>query len=298
MIYLNAENPSSLGDDTFWIWFAREFPDSRFGLPSPAELPNGRLADDDIVLQYSTLGACPLPGGKKIALLWELHPEMKTRLGGRQWDRTLDKIAECSRESDFRTVATAAMLPYYEAVNERGAGLSVLPIGVDTELFRPAVYAKEKAALREKHGIPAGAVTVGFWCGTSHPMKGFEGVLQIAERHPGVHWILVWKTAGERWRGPLPAKRTEFVQVDQYTLAQLMRASDFFASTGKLRPYFLVEWEAMAANRRFVFPAGGGREREFLPDFINPRETVFEMGWSREQAKKTWAAYLDKVRAS
>ena len=33
MIYLNAENYSALGDDTFWLWMRREFKGSRFGVP-------------------------------------------------------------------------------------------------------------------------------------------------------------------------------------------------------------------------------------------------------------------------
>jgi glycosyltransferase involved in cell wall biosynthesis len=272
MIYLNPEVASGLGEDTFWTWFKREFPGARFGLPD-------RLNEDDIVLQYSTLGFADRTG-KSVALLWELYPEMKARLRSNEWDDKIAKIDECAKFSTYRTVSTSLMTPYYE----RFGTIHELPIGVDTNLFKPL---DDKPHLRKKYQIPIDA-TVGFWCGTTHVMKGFERLKQYAARDPTVHWIIVWKDESER--GFLPGA-SQFVKAPQSTLCELMNASDFYLSCSLLRPFYMVEWEAMACDLpiRLI--------DENLPkDFVlssHPREDVFRLGWDRGSAKKTWQRYLE-----
>ena len=71
MIYLNCEIKNGLGEDTFWTWFHREFPNSSFDTPK-------YLNNNDILLRYSTLGFLPIEG-KQMALCWELYPRMKEK---------------------------------------------------------------------------------------------------------------------------------------------------------------------------------------------------------------------------
>lgn len=293
-IYLNAECFTYFPNEVnFWAWAEQTFPNTRRGLPDVNELPGGRLADDDIVLQYSTLGPCPIPGGKKVAMLWELHPEMKARLGGGQWDGILERIDACGRESDFRTTATPAMLPYYEHLGR----VDVLPLAVDTERFRTPKDAEEVRAIRKKFNLPLDQ-RIGFWAGTSHAMKGFDDLLVIAERMPDVHWVICWKDRRQAAPGRLPEGRaTEFFFLPQDQIAELMRACGHFACTGRLRPYFMVEWEAMAADLLFLYPAAPDREFT-IHGGASPRAELLARGWDRATAAGQWLSYLEQVAAA
>lgn len=240
MIYLSPQVRSGLGEDTFWTWFHREFKSS-FDVPS-------EINANDVVLQYSTLGASRVKGGKKVALLWELHPEMVKRgMGGAD---VMPAIRECEALSDFRVIASPIMAEFY-------ADAKVLPIGVDTDLFKPM------QGMKEKHGICAGEY--GFWSGTSHPMKGSDRI--------NVPCIRVPK------KPPKPQK----------VLAELMNCADYLLVCSRLRPFFMVEWEAMACG----LPVRNisGLEKDFVPS-SNPRDDVFRLGWSRHQAKELWRDFL------
>ncbi len=273
MIYLSAEVVSGLGEDTFWTWFKREFPTSVFGLPDAKNAEDG-----DIVLRYSTLGPAHCIGkSQSVALLWELHPEMRRSLQSNEWDGVISRINSCGKLSDYRTLASPYMLQFYEHLGH----IDVLPIGVDTDLFTP-IYV-EKRVLRWKYQIPDGSA-VGIWVGTGHPMKGFDKLVDYARTKPNVHWIIVWKNGQEK-DFPFPA--THFTKVPQKVLADLMNAANFFVCCGRLKPFYMVEWEAMACNLPFVMLT----EREFVPT-RNPREDVIRLGWDRKSAKKQWSSYL------
>ncbi len=271
MIYLNPEVVSGLGEDTFWTWFKREFPTSVFGVPR-------HLAPDDIVLQYSTLGFVNR-AGKSLALLWELIPEMKAQFKSNEWDSVLARTYESARFCTYRTVTSHLMVPYYEQYGT----IDVLPIGVNTDLFKP-LGAKDQ--LRSKYGIPRDKI-VGFWAGTTHPMKGFSQLLEYGQQNPEVHWVIVWKQQSEA--GDLPGA-SNFVHVPQETLCELLNTADFFLSCGTLRPFYMIEWEAMACNLplRLFDPT---LEKDFSPS-ENPREDVFRLKWDRPSAKQVWAEYL------
>jgi glycosyltransferase involved in cell wall biosynthesis len=272
MIYLNPEVVSGLGEDTFWTWFSREFPSASFELPKD-------LRQEDVVLQYSTLGFVNR-AGRSIGLLWELYPEMKEQFKSNQWDGVLAKVYECAKFSTFRIVASHLMVPFYN----RFGTVDVLPIGVDTDLFKPL---PDKDALRDKHNIPKGR-NVGIWCGTTHPMKGFSRLVEYAKLNPDTYWIIVWKQASEA--GYLTGA-SNFVAVPQPTLCELMNAADFFLCCGTLRPFYMVEWEAMACN--LPMRILGNIQKDFVPS-NNPRDDIFRLNWDRKSAKKLWADYLTR----
>jgi hypothetical protein len=253
VIYLVPEVKSGLGEDTFWLWFAREFENASFDIPATAQ-------PQDCILQYATLGPSKVVGGKKIALLWELYPEMKARGFGGD-DAKIERMKACAAASDCSVITSPLMAEFFDGEP------TVLPIGVDTDLF----CRKPQAELREKHGITA--TRVGFWCGTDHPMKGRDRMNDYAAQHPGVYWITVSKNDG------LP----------QQKLAELMNCADFALFTGRLRPYFMVEWEAMACDVPVIDISEC--ERDFIPG-EHPREDVMRLGWSRHDAKKAWSEFL------
>lgn len=270
MIYLNCEVKSGLGEDTFWTWFEREFPGCKFEIPQ-------KLGPHDIVLRYSTLGYLPIEG-KQMALCWELYPEMKETYNTEMFNRRMEKVLDTARYSTYRTVATEETVKNYSQFGN----VQVIPIGVDTDLYKPL---ENKVELRKKYNIPLDK-KVGIWIGTTHPMKGFSNVIKYAQENPDIHWILVWKWEMEALH---VENVTNFIQIPQKQICELLNCADFFLSTSQLKPYYMAEWEAMATDIPFVFY--GSVEREFTPS-NHPREDVFKYGWNRENVKQIWENFF------
>jgi len=153
---------------------------------------------------------------------------------------------------------------------------------VDTDIFKPL---NQKNSLREKYGIPLNK-KVGFWIGTMHPMKGFSKLLQYISNNPDIYWIVVWKWEMEA--GFLEGA-SNFIQIGQINISELINAADFALFTSKLEPYYMAEWEIMSCNIPIMFADDTIREFQIAP---NPRDTVFKMGWDRKTVKKTWEKYL------
>jgi hypothetical protein len=105
-------------------------------------------------------------------------------------------------------------------------------------------------------------------------MKGRDRLEAYRAAHPEIRWNIVEKSAA------LPQAR----------LAELMNGSDFILATGRLRPYFMVEWEAMACDLPVVDISG--LERDFIPS-AHPRADVMRLGWSRHDALPKWKEFLN-----
>jgi len=276
MIVLTPEVASGLGEDTFWTWIKREFPDSVFDA-SPKH-----LSSEDVVLRYSTMGKSS-NFQNSIALLWELHPEMKRALNSNKFDPVIQKIDECAQSCKFRTTPTELTKTFYPDVEN----IKVMPIGVDTDLFRPAA---DKVALRRKWNVPLDKRVI-FWGGTTHPMKGFSHLQAWKRSNPDTHFIIVWKTHSEA--GHLPGAQ-EYTHISQEQIAELMGCADSFLSCGILRPFFMLEWEAMACNLQIINMHS--LSKDFIPS-QNPRDDVFGLKWDRATAKNSWRTYFDSIVA-
>lgn len=276
-IYLSPVVRSGYGEETFWVWFEKKFKNSSYKLPKAYK-------KGDVLLRYSTKGPLKAKNLKTIALCWELLPEMKTVLGSNEWDATIETTYETAKNADKIVVASRFSVPYYEKYGK----VDILPIGVDTDLFRP--YSdKEKYELKIKYGIPLN-VEVGFWCGTTHKMKGFQNVQKYADENPNIYWIIVWY--GER--GNFVGNGQEHYLVNQQKMAELMNCANFQLSASILRPYYIIEYEGMACNlpqRKIVdiekdFEAGN-----------NPRDVIFEKKWDRHSAKILWEDYIKNLQS-
>lgn len=277
MIHLRAENWSSLGDDTFWCWAEREWP----GAAPAGAHPVG---PGDHVLHYGLLGAPKADADRSVALLWEQHPEMQREVAGlcgRTWDAEIGRLHAAAVACPRRTVASAVMADDYRDFGP----IDVLPIGVDTDLWRPAEGA-ERAELRERHAIPKG-VRLGFWGGHDHPMKGWDLFQRYAGQHPEVWWVVAFKRPRDKRSHMLMGLTVAGVSQDR--LSELMRMCDFALLTSRLRPYAMLEWEAMASNLPVVNVGHPRREFEPGPD---PRFDVFQRGWDRPTVMRTWLEYL------
>jgi glycosyltransferase involved in cell wall biosynthesis len=274
MIYLQPEVRSGLGEDTFWTWFNREF-ESSFDLPPV-------LQDNDIVLQYSTLGPCKVEGGHKVALCWELYPHMAEVLNSNEWNGKIHTIMECAKASDYRVVPSILMSQDYAHCGD----VRILPIGVDSDLFHP-YPGYSITTLRKKYGLDPNQV-VFLWAGTTHKMKGFQKLLEHPmRRNPEAQWILVWKSKEEA--DPQPWAKN-FIQVPQITLNELFNCATYMVSTSLLLPFYMIEWEAMMSGLRIICNAN----KDFIPS-NQPREQVMKLGWDRHTAKGLWQKFFDNI---
>ena len=273
MIYLCAEVVSGLGEDTFWTWLKREVKNTSFDIPRV-------LKKEDVVLRYSTLGSTQFPD-QTIGLLWELYPEMKEKLKSNQWDNTINKVYDCAKTCKYKTVASSLMVDYYKDYGK----LDLIPIGINTDLFKPI---PDKDVIRKKYNIPINK-KVGFWGGTTHPMKGFDKVIEYKNSNSDIYWIIAWKQKGDD--GYLP-DASNFVHVSQQQLSELMACSDFCLSTSRLRPFYMVEWEAMACNLPMIIL--DNMNKDFSPS-SSPREDIFRLKWDRISAKSLWVNYINDI---
>jgi hypothetical protein len=192
---------------------------------------------------------------------------------------------QCSEGAARRTVTSPLVVDDFTRFGQ----VDVMPMAVDTDLMRP----RDKAEMRACYGIDEKAL-VGFWSGTMHPMKGYDVLCEYADQNPAIRWLICWKTGSDAHRG---RKRRDlpgwhFIRVPQTTIAELMAAADFLACPGRLRPFFLVEWEAMACDLpvRII----GNPEKDFVPS-DHPRQDIIDRGWSRNDAKAQWLEYIGSV---
>ena len=285
-VYLNPEVKSGLGEKTFWVWMNEDVWPGCSTFDYCHSLNPG-----EALLQYSTLGADDLPSkagdAKTIGLCFELHHEMRRALGSDRFNIPIHHSEQVAAACDRRVVSSRLCVPDFDKFGD----VDVLPIGVDTDLFSPVASDTHKEDLRANYGVPI-RKKVAFWCGTKHQMKGFDRLRQFANKNPHVHFVIVWKSKREQVRNHGVAC-SEWTHTTQDVFADLLRLSDFSLFTGMLRPFFMVEWEAMASGLSVVDVAGV--EREFTPsstDGESNRAKVFELGWDRNSAAKVWRDYV------
>jgi glycosyltransferase involved in cell wall biosynthesis len=277
-IYTSPQVRSGYGEETFWVWAEREFPAVDI---SKASHP---LLADDTLLRYSTLGPLATKA-RTIACCWELYPEMKVMLGGDAFDRVIDMTYRTAAACNRRTVASKFSVPYYEHCGR----VDVLPIGVDTDLFRE-YSPEEKILCRQKHRLPLNA-EIGLWVGTTHKMKGFARMQEYANTHPDIFWIVVFYGLDP---GDFRGRGVQFNFVQQPVLPELMNCSDFQLSASMLRPFFIVEYEGMACNlpQRNI----SGLEKEW-DGSVNPRQQILQNHWDRKTARLDWLRYINTTGA-
>lgn len=281
-IYLVCEVKSGLGEDTFWTWFEREFPRTRF-IPRPIVPPEYR-AGVDVILNYSTMGAVQNPHHKQyiaFCLAWELLPEMKVYLRSSEWDAKIATTHACARTCDETLLASHLAKPYYEGIARR---MDIMHLGVDTQVFRPVKNIQTKMDIRQRYGIPEDA-RVAYWGGTNHYMKGFDRLVWYAKSHPTTFFIIVWKEHSQEGDVPVHIMHRAFTHLKQREINTLMNAADFFLCTSRLRPYYMTEVEAMASDLPFVFTET--LEKDFTPSG-HPRNDIFKHGWDRTSVKERW----------
>jgi glycosyltransferase involved in cell wall biosynthesis len=159
--------------------------------------------------------------------------------------------------------------------------VTVVPNGVDTELFRPA-QAGECAALRERLGIPATARVIGF-AGRKQEVKGFDVFLRVAEvlsqRHDDLFFVALGPEPDDARREPSYAERNRIrVQLsasrryadlppaDQAGLAALLRCAEIMLLPSRSEPQGMVMMESLASGCVTVSSNVGGIRESIRDD--------------------------------
>ena len=283
-IYLACDGKlTGPNDDSWWAWMAREF-DAEQGHPEFAE-------KDDIIIRNSILGPAQTQGGHHIGVFWELHPEMIARkVPSPMSSGNYVRMTSCAERSELCVTHTQTTLEHFP--DQAGKFIHV-PLGIDFEVFKPIGLPEyDVGRFREVYSIDPSKRLV-LWIGTPHAMKGFELALErmkkVKER---CHLIAVWKK--EKF---VPSDThegvTNFGPRDQTALNWLMNICDTFWSTNRLRPWYLVEMEAMVAGMRVEDMIG--LTRDFHAG-ANPRMYMHQGGHSRVAVKCAWESLFERVR--
>jgi D-inositol-3-phosphate glycosyltransferase len=268
--HVPAGPPCSLPQDdllpymaNFGGWLARRWagspPDvihAHFWTSAVAALvadPRHRLP---LVVTYHALGSV------KRRMLGDADPSPPSRLAleaaaGRSADRV---IAQCSDEARE-----------LEAYGLTAADLSIVPSGVDTELFHPP-----ETGTRPRGDRPARILTVGRMV----RRKGFADLVQAMPLLPSCELLIAGGSpdAGDE---QLAAELRELARdldvadrvrllgaLDQQQMAELYRSVDVLACAPQYEPFGMTPLEAMASGVPVVGYAVGG-----LPDSIVHGET-------------------------
>lgn len=151
--------------------------------------------------------------------------------------------------------------------------VSVVPNGVDTALFRPA-HPDEKKTLRQRWGVPEGAVVVLF-AGRKQEVKGFDLFLALAQRLcrrlDHVFWLTVGPEPRSAYREPSHAtcvqqrrnlletgRYKEWDALPQFVAAELFRLADVLIAPSRIESQGMVMIEGLASGLITISTAIGG----------------------------------------
>lgn len=184
---------------------------------------------------------------------------------------------------------------------------TVIPIGVDTELFQPGDKEATRAVLNLPHQ------RMGIFVGDLSPVKGWDAVRLIIKQRPDIHWIVVSKSE-ERFDAP---NVTMFNRIDQRLLAQLYQCADFFLLGSAVETQCLAAIEAgmcdvpILMHTTGIFADFTNEERSSIGIFtedlagnvdsllnktFSPRKTLLEKNLSYDGMVARWTAALKVAR--
>ena len=141
-----------------------------------------------------------------------------------------------------------------DRLHEAGVfNVRILPLGVDTELFRPDRADRE--GLRRELDLPAAAKLLVF-AGRPAREKNIDVLLDAVEKlGDGYHLLLIGAGSGAR---PQPTATYMDFRRDPKEVARLLASCDAFVHANHQEPFGLVALEAMASGLPIVGVDSGG----------------------------------------
>jgi glycosyltransferase involved in cell wall biosynthesis len=179
-----------------------------------------------------------------------MHPDIKVIIQNASFIRTVDetkytiaflqddlramnkqsKVQEenlwLARKVITNSITTAISYPEYD--------FEIIPVGIDSELFRPM----DKSMVRKEMGVKDGRV--GIFVGNFSEVKGWSKVRECILRFPDIQWILVSKY-DETFSAP---NARVFNRIPQQELAKLLNCADFFIIGSPVETQCLAALEA------------------------------------------------------
>jgi hypothetical protein len=137
------------------------------------------------------------------------------------------------------SVQTSLSYPEYE--------FEIIPVGVDSELFRPA----DKDFLRQKHGLTTDKV--GIFVGSLSEVKGWSKVKGCIDHFKEMTWIVVSKY-NEKYDAP---NVRMYSCIDQVLLSELLNCADVFVIGSPVETQCLAAVEANLCNVPVAMPLVG-----------------------------------------
>lgn len=256
-----------LNDDNLWEWFKRDF---------NAKFYEGIVGPEDILLN-SSFHALSNYTGKIITIHLELMKELRDKypeLSG--YSKNVDQMMINFKNSSLTTIPSKLM---YEDYKDICKCLEVVPIGIDLNVFKPIA---DKQELRDKWKLPKNK-RIGFWSGNTGVWRGLKDLKKFISTNNDVHWIINYYR-GDRIKLP----GSIFYRITQPEINELLNAADFYLCTNQLGPYYMSDWEAIAAGTPIIDTVDTVRELGNQPN----REKLIQEGWGRDSVFNTWSSIL------
>jgi len=248
-------------EETFWSVLSKKLPDCQAIALKDFK---GNIEEyiksisPKVVIFNSILGDIDVPSSvKKITFLQDnfvamnekiprtLKQKISKIIKGKNhfYPLSIKKQKEAINNSDI-TVAVSQ-----DVARSYNADAKVIPIGVDSKLFKPL----NREKLRIKYQIPNKFVKI--FVGSTNLVKGFDVLKKEIERDKESFYILVLK---DKKIINLPYKNMKiFQRVNQNTLSKLYNCGDLFIGRSRVETLWLAPIEAMFCNIPIdVTPAG------------------------------------------
>lgn len=262
-LYLNpTTRDTSLGDDHLWLWLKRSFDASYF---------ENTLSETDILLN-SSFHRLKNYNAAIINVHLELMKELRDKYHLNHYSRNVEDILHNCKESKLTTIPSKLL---YNNYKEYCKNLVVVPIGVDTNVFKPL---DNKQELRDKYKLPKNK-RIGFWSGNDGVWRGVNDLKKFINQNSDVYWIINY------YRGAkLDFPGSTFFRISQPQINELLAASDFYLCTNQIGPYYMSDWEAISANVPIIDTLGIERELGLNPS----RAKLLSASWGRDSVLQTW----------
>ena len=208
--------------------------------------------------------------------------KLRARVGERESDLRISVEQEVMREStDILVLTRAEKMDLENLYGISPEKVSVIPAGVDTDIFYPVPKLKARVGL----GLPDKETVM--YAGRVEPIKGLDILLdsfKILNETRDVHLVVVGGSlSGDRELDALRQRSKQLGilekitftgSVNQSELGRYYSAADVFVLPSHYESFGLVALEAMACGTPVVASRVGG-----IPSFVDDGETGYLITW-------------------
>ena len=261
-------------EDTLWSVLVENIPNTKGINFNSLKIPIKEKIDElkpELIIQNANLGK--ISDYKTISFLQDPFIEMikkcqpismyfRERLRGRETFQDKLKKQKESLKNSIRVTNSNYISNMYSELGD----FTVIPLGVDSELFRPM----DKIQMRQKYNIPKDK-TVKIFVGSRHPVKGFEKITKMISENPNIFWILVLKDK----KIPDGHNYKVFAKISQNILSELYNCADVCVSRSATESFGLALVEAMFCNIPVDVPKIG-IFWDWEPNMENSRTEAFK----------------------